>query len=231
MQCLFFHVAGYLYVSLLVYSGLRNPEWQISSNTYFYQEIVSHLPQAKNQGNVYHYLCIPPKTGYKGFLVLNRRQLIVGPEKKTLQLLLLDTMPSGLPTVFRQRIRNVIDSGFVTKECPERRKRYAPPYNPDRWNSREHRIECNNCYNYANTLITNTYVQPGLGSGQMFGAITNQEVKNAAIRDGLLVWNHPDLTTVPGPPNGERHLVALFVAPGRYYFLNVRQPIWRYYKL
>ena len=208
-------------MTLVVYSGLHNPYWQIVPS----DEILSRLLQARRNGYVYPHICIPPKSGYKGLLVQETYaaevELIVGPETVQLQLLLFDTMPSSLlpSSYFRQRIRSVIESGFVTEECPAsvRRKRYAPPYNPARWNRRESTRRCNNCYNYANTLITNTYVQPGVGSGQPFGAVTAQEVQAAAVRDGLQVLNpHPGANDpVPGPPAGEDHLVALFVATGQ----------------
>ena len=172
---------------------------------------------------MYPYLCIPPKSGYKGILVREpsavEEELIVGPQTVPLQLKLYDTMPSfSLSTDFRQRIRKVIYSGFVTAECgpdsPARRKRYAPPYNPRRWNRFEHIVRCNNCYNYANTLITNTYVQPGRGSGQQYAQITPNAVRDAAVRDGLVILNTQPGAPVPGPPAGDRHLVALFVEPG-----------------
>lgn len=225
-QLLFVHVAVYLNVSLLVYSGLRDPEWQIGPITHKYQEISSDLIQARRDRRVYSYSCIPPKSGYKGFLVQDAAgiQLIVGSETVSLQLALLYTMPSDFYSI-RSRFERVIASGFVSKECQARRKRGAPPYNPANWNFNNNIRSlvtqyCNNCYNYATNLLTNNYAQPGFATGKMFARRTNDEVRDAAMRDGLVNLNpqQDDKDEVPQPPaaNGE-HLVALFVAKGNNY--------------
>lgn len=44
----------------------------------------------------------------------------------------------------------------------------------------------NNCYNYASNSITDTFAQPGRGSGEMYHAITADEIHMAALRDGYL---------------------------------------------
>jgi hypothetical protein len=44
----------------------------------------------------------------------------------------------------------------------------------------------NNCYNFGSNSITDTYAQPGRGSGEMFHAITVPEIHDAAVRDGYL---------------------------------------------
>jgi len=53
-----------------------------------------------------------------------------------------------------------------------------------RWNSSHQ--GSNNCYNFASNHITDTFAQPGLGSGEMYHAITADEIHKAAIRDGYL---------------------------------------------
>jgi len=142
-------------------------------------------------------------------------QVIVGPETVQLQLLLLDTMPGDLPLTpsSRQHIRSEISSGTVTADCPSsaRRKRFAPKYQPGLWNGENVRRN-NNCYNYASTLITNTYAQPGQGSEppEIPGTVA-AAVMIAAIRDGMELLNpHPGPNDpVPKAPKGDRHLVAL----------------------
>ena len=215
---------GYLNVTLLVFSGRVNPEWQIDHNSRTYQEILTKLSRARESGHVYQLTCAPPKTGYKGIVVHGQEgmELILGRETVQLQLLLYDTMPSNMPPTgfFRQRIRDVIASGFVSKECPARvrRKRYEPPYNPKRWNDKLIITLCNNCYNYAATLITYNYAQPGFATGRQYAyaRFTNAEVHAAAVRDGFAdVKPQPGLKDpVPNAPAGNRHLVALFVAKG-----------------
>ena len=65
---------------------------------------------------------------------------------------------------------------------------------------------CNNCYNYATTLITNDFALPGLGVGQVYTKHT--ENKAAAVRDGLKV------EVLNETPTGNEHLVALAVDEG-----------------
>jgi hypothetical protein len=73
----------------------------------------------------------------------------------------------------------------------------------------------NNCYNYGNDLATNTFAQPGRGSGvcaedaRPCVANTCEDVKNAAISDGLQ-WVGTDLPTTL-PETG--HYVSLHIWP------------------
>jgi hypothetical protein len=67
----------------------------------------------------------------------------------------------------------------------------------------------NNCYNYGNDIVTNTFAQPGRGSGQKWTSNTCEDIKASAIRDGL-VWVGTQLPTV-NPPKG--HYLALLIWP------------------
>jgi hypothetical protein len=63
----------------------------------------------------------------------------------------------------------------------------APPYNPGKWNIPTVQ-PYNNCYNYANDLITNTFAQPGRAHGKMYKALAcngGPGVEPAAVADGL----------------------------------------------
>ena len=223
-----------LYVTLVVFAGRPDPRWLISPKNNYTNNctnfnctaILDLLHQARSDGFAFAHSCIPPKTGYKGFLVqteenMAREELIVGPETILLQLLLLDTMPERLqPSVeFRQGIRSVISSGTVSADCGViRRKRFAPMFSPDPWNTNENTRRLNNCYNYASTKITNSSAQPGRGSGgPFFPWIKAYVIRDAAIRDGFAELSpHPNASDpVPAAPAGDRHLVALFVAPGK----------------
>ena len=215
---------------MLVYTGRRDPVWNISEC--LNQDIPDLLLQARDFGHVYGPSCIPPKTGYKGILVHDcctaEEELVVGPETVQLQLALLDTMPRHLALTgyHRQRVRNAIASGTVSADCPGRAGYVVPPYRPDRWNDNEIIRRNNNCYNYINALVTNTYAQPGRGSGQIFSQVTANAIRDAAVRDGLVVLNpQPALTdTVPAAPSGHSHLVALFIASGQRLVLSVPNP-------
>jgi len=74
---------------------------------------------------------------------------------------------------------------------------------------------CNNCYDYANDVVTNTFAQPGRGSGvcppdaRPCVKNTCEDVKNAAISDGLQ-WVGTELPTSL-PSKG--HYVSLHIWP------------------
>jgi hypothetical protein len=59
-----------------------------------------------------------------------------------------------------------------------------PAFDPGKWNNDPGVRTRNNCYNYANDKITNTFAQPGRGSGGVFPALTCDDVGAAAVRDG-----------------------------------------------
>jgi hypothetical protein len=82
-------------------------------------------------------------------------------------------------------------------------------YNPNFWNSDPYVQRWNNCYNYASNKRTNTFAQPGRGSGHMYTAITCPAVSQAALSDGL----HQRFVCFPDSEK-PRYLVALVVAPG-----------------
>jgi len=51
------------------------------------------------------------------------------------------------------------------------------------WNNAQHQYE-NNCYNYASNKRTDTFAQPGRGSGHMYTQINCREVGRGALWDG-----------------------------------------------
>eukprot|EP00958_Prasinococcus_capsulatus_P004268 scaffold395_cov383-Prasinococcus_capsulatus_cf.AAC.20 len=69
----------------------------------------------------------------------------------------------------------------------------------------------NNCYAYANDIVTNTFPQPGRGSGHKWTVNTCEDMKRGSISDGL-TWIGTELPTYSaGPDNG--HFVALYIWP------------------
>ena len=84
----------------------------------------------------------------------------------------------------------------------------APLYEPNWWNDGGTRQGLNNCYNYAANYRTDTFAQPGLGTGQMYSSpIASVSMSAAAVRDALVQTNQAACPT-------EGHLVALFIAQG-----------------
>ncbi len=206
---------------MVVFSGVPDPQWQFNLSDFNAEDY--RAIQATGLSTD----CIPARLGYKGFLVDDggRELLIVGINDDlivSLQQVLLGTMPDGLiPSEVRQRVSNEI--GFVSEaeHCtvPMRRKRLAPRFVPTPLNLNARRN--NNCYNYANYKITNSYAQPGRGGGQIFIGLNGTAVRDAAIRDGLV-----ESTPIAGPPTpaqpipptpaGLQLLVALIVDYGGY---------------
>ncbi len=58
------------------------------------------------------------------------------------------------------------------------------------WNGA--RRPSNNCYNFASSLATNTFAQPGRGTGQIFTSLTIGAVKDATFRDGYTAGCNDD---------------------------------------
>ena len=218
---IFVFLAGNITVTLDEFSGHSEPQWQILSTNPQYKEIERLLGAARESGFVYRLDDMPARLGFKGFGVEDtmkkpqQEELIVGPNTVQLQLLLLQTMPDGLlPSQIRQHVEKEIRSGKVTAEVGGKRaKRWAPQYYPYHWNLNRQQ---NNCYNYASTKMTNTFAQPGRGSGRIYTQINGPEVRDASKRDGLVDFYLGPSQTPQDPAHPYWHLVALVVAPGIY---------------
>lgn len=224
------NLPGDITVTLVVFSGRPDPKWTIPSTDPSYQEIVAQLQKAKIAKLTYEPKDMPPRLGYKGFLVQDTKKkewvLIVGPKTVPLQQLLLKTMPKGsIPAATLKSVSEEIKKGEVSADL-QVTKRFAPNYFPSEWNGNRFRLLNNNCYNYANDRATNTFAQPGrafaLAQGHAYNLVLNAAaVQAAAVNDGLQVVNVPQApqgpfvqNRMPRVPNGPRHLVALVVDPG-----------------
>jgi hypothetical protein len=100
----------------------------------------------------------------------------------------------------------------VAAACPTCHAADAPVYNPGPWNTPATQPH-NNCYNYANNQITNTFAQPGRAHGHQATVMDCAHVQPAAVADGLVA--------VPNF-NGTLHAgagwyVALVIWPGNDY--------------
>jgi hypothetical protein len=62
----------------------------------------------------------------------------------------------------------------------------------------------NNCYNYANDVATDTFAQPGRGSGQKWSFDTCADINASAVRDGL-EWAGMQMPAAP--PAVGHHMV------------------------
>ena len=106
-----------------------------------------------------------------------------------------DTLPRGLKTLMRQYLSHKFTPVDRIKRthavaCNANRTADATAFSMDwgielsasGWANRQ---PCNNCYDYANQQLTDTYSQPGHGSGQIFSAVDCVSITEAATRDGL----------------------------------------------
>ena len=83
-----------------------------------------------------------------------------------------------------------------------------PTYTPAFWNDGGFVQDNNNCYNYSNNKRTDTFAQPGQAAGAPWTALQCNNVRTAAIADGLKAVAGPNLC-----PKKECTL-ALVVDPG-----------------
>lgn len=87
----------------------------------------------------------------------------------------------------------------------------VPPFDPGKWNSDPVVLRNNNCYNYANDKITNTFAQPGRGSGQGGPYPPScAGTGSAAERDGQRPIPSPDIT----PAEGQIICLVISTTPG-----------------
>lgn len=195
-----------------IFSGRPDPQWLIKGNDVKLKNIQELHAAAKKGGSLHSPDQMPARLGYRGFIIQfeQLQQLILGPETVDLQVALFSTMPKGsIPDKIVPRTLKVIEAGTVLPEKKvKRRKRYAPPFNPAPWMNDDVR-ENNNCYNYANIKITNTFAQPGRGSGAIYAAITAAAVRAASVNDGLAIVANGNF------PQRSRHVVALVVEDGK----------------
>lgn len=223
-------------VTLSIYSGLPDPVWKFDSQHESFKAIKEHLDDARGKGITYRHEQMPSILGFRGFLVQSfdaeQADLIVGKGTEALQKLLLDSMPEGLiRDDLRKTILQAIDSGAVSAKTPDKSQsttsqdvsreigkilHYAPPLDLARWNTTCVQSK-NNCYNYANDKITNTFAQPGRASGNPITDITVAQVLAAVESDGWLKMDVPPGAPCPTAPEQPNCLVALFVAVGTDY--------------
>ena len=74
---------------------------------------------------------------------------------------------------------------FPIPVCPKNVAKCAPPYEPAMWNFAPTQPN-NNCYNYANDRVTNTFAQPGKYHNAQYTQLTCASVQPAAVADGLV---------------------------------------------
>lgn len=160
-----------------MFSGRRDPTWTIPSSHPNYNRIKNHMAKSPTVSPEN----MPARLGYKGFTVREesgRERLILGQSTRALQHLLLSTMPAG--ELLKENIEE------VQRDIDKLDIHHALGSTASSVSSQDSKKRrCNNCYNYANDILTDTYSQPGLASGQVFSDYKGTSLVSAAQLDGL----------------------------------------------
>ena len=205
-------------VTLLVFSGRPNPTWELTPN-----QIGDLRERLKRLSKTT--LAKPPgvlgKLGYSGFLIrtnqepgfpesifihsgivdLNRLTVNRFETSPSLEHWLLTTGGVLLPKTARTWVEEGIERAL--RERSDFLDSIAAPldvpvFDPHKWNDDPNICQNNNCYNYACDLITNTFAQPGRGSGTTFSLFVCVDVGSSAQRDGLTSTSKPTSTPSQG---------------------------------
>lgn len=215
-------------VTLDMYSGRPNPSWVIPDAE------VAAFEQLMNRQRAISPLSSPASTGmlgYRGLIVTHTggKQplqtfrafdgILEAPSLDTpnyldhdseIEAYLISQAGTALSDDERQYITQELEknvAGGVANSAKNFSLTAIPPFNPGKWNDNQTVLRNNNCYNYANDLITNTFAQPGKGSGQQ-GPYPPScgETSAAAVRDGLIQLASSNITPAEG------QIVALVVS-------------------
>lgn len=215
-------------VTLHVYSGTPDPSWELAEDQA--TELVRRLARLQKTT-----LLKPPgiigDLGYRGLSVTSVREKLLDPfiyvhagivdldrfalnrldEHGELEKWLLTTAGNAIDSELTAYVESEIAGAATPDDATHLATVLVPPYEPERWNNDWTIRTKNNCYNYANDKITNTFAQPGRGTGQPHSAMTCENVDAAAKRD------HQIPVTSPAGAPKEGQFIALAIWPRRDY--------------
>lgn len=225
-------------VTLNIFSGRQNPNWALSAAQE--KDLLDLLETIKTptlskpsgvtgrlgyRGFILRRSREFPQGGlrlfvHEGIVDLGQDEENRRADNRDLERWLLGTAPGQLGENIRKVVAaeliqpplnavDIFNARAVAAACPACQSQDAPVYNPSLWNAPNVQ-PYNNCYNYANDQITNTFAQTGLAYGIQMQTIACPDVDLAARADGLvgvLSFSNP-----LGP--GQGWYVALVVWPG-----------------
>lgn len=220
-------------VTALLYSGRPNPTWELSSE----EEDNLEALFIKDKGQTLELSAASLGIlGYKGFIIESRNDSRSLPYKSFVFNGILDTLDASSANFIDNdselenfllatgsKILDFDEQSYINEEvrknvfggAASRNKSLtllaAPPFNPAKWNKDPGVLRNNNCYNYGNDKITNTFAQPGRGSGTVISGLDCNNVSAAATRDGQI--SIPNVNSTPA----DGHYMALVIWPGRDY--------------
>lgn len=228
-----------LTVTLDVFSGLTNPTWKLSAAQG--RELLGRIEQldtetaAKPPG-------LQGKLGYRGFIVSGSagkrvgdvglyvhgglvdpglRSLAIYDGERSIESWLLHTGKERVKGKLKKHVKKELAVPYqpmakllprAIGKCPTCQAKDAPTYNPALWNTPAQQPK-NNCYNYANNQITNTFAQPGRATGKPITGLSCSGVQLSAVSDGL----QPAKGFSTPLAVGKGWYVALVIWPGNDY--------------
>ena len=210
----FVNVAGTLDVTLLLFSGEPDPEWQITPSNPNYQKIQRLLESARKDGFSFGEEKIPMELGYKGFLVKtaptanSKAELILGHNTVELQNLFLQTMPKNEEFKgVRDHVLKEIKLEESATKATKKMLTVGPTWSPESvesWGASAV-MNKNNCCNYATNVQSKSgkVARPGRGGGQELKAreYDGEAARIAAELDGLMTVSKFDEPPLGGPFN------------------------------
>ncbi|MFT3696802.1 MAG: hypothetical protein QM831_26915 [Kofleriaceae bacterium] len=193
-------------VMLMVFSGRENPSWNLSADQIgtLRDKLASlrgttmERPEGMLGG-----------LGYQGFSITASQEMDLEPNifihsnivdlgpssvalrdsGNNLEAWLLDSGRDAVEPKVRSYVQSQFEAPAYAGPSARRTKSRGlevPRYEPNIWNNDAGICWGNNCYNYANNKITNTFAQPGLASGiTLPRPLDGQSVARGAIADGL----------------------------------------------
>lgn len=219
-------------VTLHVFSGRPDPAWELSEQQA--QELADRLA-ALDQATLLKPPGIAGGLGYRGFSIESVREKRLDPHiyvhagiadldrfdlnrltgSPDLEEWLLSTAGDAVEQDVLQYVTSEVQGAAkaITASSAQPALMFAvPPYDPGKWNNDPNIRTRNNCYNYANDKITNTFAQPGRGSGQEGPFPPDCGGTGAAAqRDGQIPVSNASSTPAQG------HFIALVIWPGNDY--------------
>jgi len=216
-------VQARIYVTMRVFSGIRDPSWILRGNLEV--KALEYLQQLANSD--VHYAAPHYQMGYTGFIIRTDDKIvrsIYGHQE--FESFLLQSWPERvhypqvLEHVYDIMSKRVLIETVNTKKVLDiKAKCDIPVIGSDNVTAYGPQTDCcgffiryqteNNCYDYGNDIVTNTFAQPGRGTGHKWDYNTCESVRAAAERDGL-VWVGTTLPT-GNPPIG--HYISLHIWP------------------
>jgi hypothetical protein len=213
-------------ITLHIFSGRPDPAWELSDDQAL--ELADRISQIQNTTLLKPAGLASSLLGYKGFSVNAVREKRLDPfiyihggvvesdrfglnritDVPDLEQWLLSTAGDAISDDVRQVVHTELTKGIINPLNASITQKLVPPYDPGKWNNNPSIRQNNNCYNYANDKITNTFAQPGRGSGAMYSSLDCGNVGTASRRDGQTPSEAP--TSIPA----QGQYVALVIWPG-----------------